>query len=213
MRQRTLQILFLLGMAVVGFSLMSHKQARADIMPAQPVQPVLPALPGQTAAASPVSHLVSRLIANPAPRPVVGKLMSRLTQPKSFKKIAPSVNLDPPTKLPSITRASGGNSPDGDNLANLALGQQMAADRGWTGPAWTCLRALWTHESHWQTTDGTPKYAYGIPQSDPGKKMAAYGGDWLTNPRVQIAWGLDYLAGRYKEPCTALAHWKAHNWE
>lgn len=94
-----------------------------------------------------------------------------------------------------------------------ALGQLMAAERGWTGSQWTCLEKLWTKESNWNPrADNPTSSAYGIPQSLPGSKMASKGADWATNPATQIAWGLDYIAGSYGSPCGAWSHSQATNW-
>ncbi len=115
----------------------------------------------------------------------------------------------------------------GDSEANKLLGQQLAADKGFAGSEWACLLELWTRESGWnQAADNPKSSAYGIPQAlmgvhkanidasypgyydaevqvTPGEK-ATYnytGGD----PVVQIKWGLDYINGRYRTPCAALA--------
>jgi len=96
---------------------------------------------------------------------------------------------------------------------NRATGQRMAEARGWTGKEWECLDTLWGgRESAWRDNAGRPGGSYGIPQATPGTKMASHGSDWLTNPVVQIAWGLDYIAGRYGTPCRALSHSYAHGW-
>lgn len=123
----------------------------------------------------------------------------------------------------------------GDPEANKALGQQMAAEKGWTGAEWACLLELWTRESGWdhtaindaegnndlndnsrldngETVSETEKDAYGIPQALPGGKMATTGSDWRTNPRTQITWGLGYIEGRYRTPCAAIAYHDANNW-
>ena len=36
--------------------------------------------------------------------------------------------------------------------------------------------------------------------------MGAAGGDWQNDYKVQIRWGIGYIAGRYGSPCGALAH-------
>jgi hypothetical protein len=106
------------------------------------------------------------------------------------------------------------SAPGGPVAANIALGQKLAAEDGWTGPEWTCLRVLWDGESGWRTNADTrvtgltapgQPYAFGIPQAYPGNKMAAVGPDWQTNPATQIKWGLGYIAGTYGNPCSALA--------
>jgi hypothetical protein len=66
-----------------------------------------------------------------------------------------------------------------------------------------CLKNLWMKESGWKETAGRSGGAYGIPQSNPGSKMAVYGADWRTNPATQIKWGLNYITTKYKTPCGA----------
>ncbi|MGO1173059.1 MAG: hypothetical protein ACTMKU_01995 [Actinomycetaceae bacterium] len=93
------------------------------------------------------------------------------------------------------------------------IGQSMAADRGWTGSQWSCLDSVFTYESRWDpSAHNTSSGAYGIPQALPGSKMATHGSDWRTNPATQIAWGLDYIAGRYSTPCGAWSHIQARGW-
>ncbi|MDR7383931.1 ubiquitin-like domain-containing protein [Promicromonospora iranensis] len=88
-----------------------------------------------------------------------------------------------------------------------ALGQAMAAERGWGAGEFSCLDRLWEKESGWRwNADNPSSSAYGIPQALPGSKMATVGSDWLTNPATQIEWGLGYISGRYGTPCTAWAH-------
>ncbi len=105
------------------------------------------------------------------------------------------------SSAPSYT---GANDPDG----NRALGQRMAAERGWTGGQWSCLDTLWgSRESGWDVYATNPNSgAYGIPQALPGNKMGSAGSDWRDNPQTQIAWGLGYIASTYGTPCGAKAH-------
>lgn len=49
--------------------------------------------------------------------------------------------------------------------------------------------------------------AYGIPQSLPGSKMAAFGSDWETNPVTQIRWMENYVNTRYGGWQQALDFW------
>lgn len=77
----------------------------------------------------------------------------------------------------------------------------------------SCLERLWQRESGWRTTAGNKfSGAYGIPQSLPGSKMAAFGSDWRTNPETQIKWGLSYIRGRYGTPCSAWNHSQGYGW-
>ena len=72
--------------------------------------------------------------------------------------------------------------------------------------------SLWNRESGWNTHAYNPSGAYGIPQSLPGSKMAAFGADWQNDYKVQIQWGLSYISGSYGSPCGAWAHSNALNW-
>lgn len=97
--------------------------------------------------------------------------------------------------------------------ANVALGERMAAERGWTGEQWLCLYQLWQKESKWNHLAGNKSSgAYGIPQSLPGSKMATAGADWQFNPETQIRWGLGYIARGYTTPCGAWAKSRASGW-
>jgi hypothetical protein len=80
---------------------------------------------------------------------------------------------------------------------------------GWGPDQFGCLNSIWVRESGWNELAGNPARAYGIPQADPGRKMAAEGSDWLTSPQTQIRWGEDYIQGRYGTPCQAWAFWQA----
>lgn len=74
----------------------------------------------------------------------------------------------------------------------------------------------------WQATEsyggsyGKTEESYGLPQADPGTKMAYWPytvghehagtptpGDWATNPWTQLAWARNYAIGRYGSVCAA----------
>jgi len=111
--------------------------------------------------------------------------------------------------------ASGSPAPGPTAGSTRALGKEMAARRGWTGAQWICLDKLWTHESGWRVGARNPTSpAQGIPQADPGDKMASAGADWATSATTQIRWGLGYIAGQYGTPCKAWSFEMSHtpNW-
>ena len=94
-----------------------------------------------------------------------------------------------------------------------ALGQTMAAARGWTGQQFACLDDVWTRESHWRVgAYNSNSGAYGIPQAQPGSKMGSAGPSWRTSAATQIAWGLGYIARTYGTPCSAWSFWQDHLW-
>lgn len=94
-----------------------------------------------------------------------------------------------------------------------AMGRQMMLAAGFGPDQWSCLDRLWQRESGWNAAAHNPSSgAHGIPQSLPGSKMSTHGADWATNPRTQIAWGLDYIKGRYGSPCAAWGHSESVGW-
>lgn len=96
---------------------------------------------------------------------------------------------------------------------NRATGCTLMLERWPLSQFADCLEPLWTKESGWNHLSmNGGSGAYGIPQSLPGSKMAAFGSDWKTSPVTQIKWGLSYISGRYGTPCNAWAHFLAHNW-
>lgn len=125
------------------------------------------------------------------------------------REIRRVVERNPESRFVVVGNRSNYNTGD-----NRQFGQEMAAARGWSGSEWSCLDTLWSRESGWRHTvsnyEGSG--AYGIPQALPGSKMASHGSDWRTNPRTQIAWGLDYIANRYSTPCGAYSFFQANNW-
>jgi hypothetical protein len=88
----------------------------------------------------------------------------------------------------------------------------MLKSFGWTTRAYPYLSRLWARESGWNTYASNPSGAYGIPQAMPGSKMASAGGDWRTNPRTQIRWGLRYIKVVYGYPSTAWLHELRYGW-
>jgi hypothetical protein len=134
----------------------------------------------------------------------------------SFKVVAAPA----PRPVPQVVSGGSGSSagaaaptyyttPSGTAQAYAA---ELVSQRGWGPGEFTCLVNLWNRESGWNTHAENPSGAYGIPQSLPGSKMAAFGADWRNDYRVQIQWGLSYITGSYGSPCGAWAHSNAYNW-
>lgn len=88
-----------------------------------------------------------------------------------------------------------------------------AAQRGWTGNDWDCLVKLWTRKSSWLWyAENASSGAYGIPQSLPADKMAAFGANYRDDAAVQIDWGLWYIAQAYGSPSKAWQHSEQVGW-
>ncbi len=93
--------------------------------------------------------------------------------------------------------------------ANVALGQQIAAEMGWGGE-FSCIYNIYQRESGWDHTKrNRSSGAYGIPQALPGSKM---GPGWESDPALQIRWGIGYMASRYGSPCGAWNFWTVNHW-
>jgi hypothetical protein len=116
-------------------------------------------------------------------------------------------DLDTGTSIPGITVGiPAGVAAAGNPAANKTLGRLLAGGYGWAGNGqWPYLESGWEEESGWnQYAANVPSdpydNAYGIPQADPGTKMASAGADWKTNPATQIWWGLAYIKAKYGSP-------------
>ena len=120
----------------------------------------------------------------------------------------------PPTPTPQPSDPSAGcrlYHPSPAQAQAYAAG--AAAQYGWTGQNWTDLVKLWTRESSWLWyAENASSGAYGIPQSLPGSKMAAFGANWRDDAAVQIDWGLSYIAQRYGSPSKAWEHSEQVGW-
>ena len=94
-----------------------------------------------------------------------------------------------------------------------SVAKSMLASFGWASSQFSCLEPLWEHESGWSVTAANPSTgAYGIPQADPGSKMASAGPDWKSSASTQIKWGLTYIKDTYGSPCAAESHEQAKGW-
>jgi len=116
------------------------------------------------------------------------------------------------------TGTSGGEAPPipvdcKTYTGNRATGCALLSWAGFGTEQMSCLDPLWTKESGWNHKAlNSGSGAYGIPQALPGSKMASIADDWRTNPVTQIKWGLNYIKGRYSDPCGAWAHSKNTGW-
>jgi len=95
-------------------------------------------------------------------------------------------------------------TPSVDDARSFALARIGAVQ-------FSCLDALWQHESDWDPSAENPTSgAYGIAQALPAAKMASIGKDWMSNPITQVSWGLEYIAARYGSACNAWSFWLRH---
>jgi hypothetical protein len=106
----------------------------------------------------------------------------------------------------AVSGALGTGTGGGTSAQNKNLGKLLAGAYGWAGnDQWPYLESGWQEESGWDQHAANNKsdpynHAYGIPQANPGTKMASAGGDWKDNPATQIRWGLAYIKATYGSP-------------
>jgi hypothetical protein len=100
-----------------------------------------------------------------------------------------------------------------DYSGNRQIGCTLMLKAGFGIDQFPCMDKLFNRESGWnQHAENRGSGAYGIPQALPGSKMAKFGDDWEDNAATQIAWGLDYIEGRYDDPCGAWDHSESTGW-
>ena len=149
----------------------------------------------------------------------------------------PTVGTDPESSMECGDEADSPIQNDPTGAKEIAKG--IVNTKSYQNPnaEFACLDKLWTRESNWtvnaindaegnndlnknkrldldkgEEISETEHDAYGIPQSLPGGKMASKGADWRTNPSTQIAWGMEYIEGRYGTPCGAWSHSEQKGW-
>lgn len=80
--------------------------------------------------------------------------------------------------------------------------------KGWSEIDFSALVKLWVRESGWNPQAvNSSSGACGIPQALPCSKIPNPS-DWKS----QVDWGLNYIAGRYGSPSSALAHSDTVGW-
>lgn len=98
-------------------------------------------------------------------------------------------------------------------LANAKLLAAIATAQGLDHEQIGCADNVFYRESGFDATEYNPNGgAFGIPQAQPGDKMASAGPDWHDNPATQITWGLHYMKRTYGSPCGAWQFWQGHSW-
>ena len=114
-------------------------------------------------------------------------------------------------KIGSAFSMFSGSSANADGSV-VAMAQQLAAQRGWTGEQWSALDWIVQHESSWNPTAQNPtSTAYGLFQFL-DSTWATVGASKTSDPSAQIQAGLAYIAQRYGNPLNAQAFWQANGW-
>jgi hypothetical protein len=187
-------VLPLLAMlAVLGFFSVSLVDPHAGAYAGNPEAPAKAAPEGQTLEASAATA-------------------SLASSRDAWKVIKPE---PPKPVVPPVAKGSGSAPVAGkpDPGSAKAVASDLVSARGWGAGQYDCLVSLWQKESGWNVYAANKSSgAYGIPQALPGSKMATVGGDWQTNPATQITWGLNYIQGRYGDPCGAWGSSKSRGW-
>lgn len=94
-----------------------------------------------------------------------------------------------------------------------SIARKSLADFGWKQTEFSCLAKLWGKESAWNYKAVNKRtHDHGIPQRHMSHNTTAQRAAFLSDPVVQINWGLKYIDHRYDTPCRALDFWKRNNW-
>jgi resuscitation-promoting factor RpfB len=138
------------------------------------------------------------------------------SQPQPLKLVVsmppPPLPLPPkPAPAQQVTPVAAASMPTPSGSAQQ-IAMAMLASYGWSSSQFGCLDPLWQRESGWNVFAANPDGAYGIPQADPGSKMATAGPDWQSDAATQITWGLNYIQATYGSPCAAWSHEEATGW-
>jgi hypothetical protein len=91
------------------------------------------------------------------------------------------------------------------------IGRALLPEYGFSADQFACLDALYVSESDWRVdADNPTSSAYGIPQALTSMHDLPDG--YMTDPEVQIRWGLEYIQDSYGSPCSAWAFKQANNY-
>jgi resuscitation-promoting factor RpfB len=135
--------------------------------------------------------------------------------PRPVKVVVSLPPAPPPPPKPAPTQqvapvAADTTPTPGGSAQQIAMA--MLGSYGWSSSQFGCLDPLWERESGWNVFAANPDGAYGIPQADPGSKMASAGPDWQSDAATQIRWGLNYIQATYGSPCAAWSHEESTGW-
>lgn len=121
---------------------------------------------------------------------------------KTVPKIAPAVNQG---------HASVPSGPTVPVNEIQSYAHDKVVSRGWSEADFTALVWLWNRESGWNpNASNASSGAYGIPQCLGHAECQSDA--FKTDYRVQVDWGLGYIAGRYGTPSTAQQHSLSTGW-
>lgn len=157
-------------------------------------------------------------------RPPKTKPTTLAIQPGTFSDLDLSPDMRPALSISRVLNEMPAMDPDWKATNDYAaLAKAMAAKRGWTGQDWRAINAIIDGgsaygmtipdnqaESHWNPEALNPDSgATGIPQLLPSAHQVPK--NW-SDPRVQIAWLLDYIENRYETPKQALEFKLENGW-
>jgi hypothetical protein len=167
--------------------------------------------------------MAPRTLADPDPSPTatLAPMAAVLATPDPTPFPFGTVEIGPPTFTPAtLPPTPGPRATSGPTAAPTPV--PTIRDTVWNARTYVknrvgakgydCINIVWTAESKWNPTAGNPSGAYGIPQSYPGTKMAAFGSNWRYSPLTQVKWGLWYVQNRYGSACGAYDFWQNNGW-
>jgi hypothetical protein len=169
----------------------------------QPSQASQATIEPAIALASPTAEPTIGPMAPPTAEPTIGPMVFAATYfiPLPTPTAAPPTPT--PTPTPQVTPV-----PYRDTVSNAKAYAQARLGTA----QYNCIDAVFIKESKWNPYLGRSSGPYGIPQANPGSKMATFGSNWRTSPLTQVKWGIWYANSRYGSACGAWAFWQDHGW-
>ncbi|HEX8007754.1 MAG TPA: transglycosylase SLT domain-containing protein [Trebonia sp.] len=204
---------------VVGVGVTAYLH-RSDGKGANSLAQAIDALPKSNSVALLLAERQQLIVMNAAAKTLTIAAKPKMVSPSqvmaSMSAAAQAANQSSNSGAASSSTSTGGgtttvSAPDPGTAQSIAY--NMLPSFGFSqSTQWNCLLDLWNQESSWIYDAENPSGAYGIPQALPASKMASVASDYLTNPRTQITWGLQYITQVYGTPCNAWDHEVADGW-
>jgi hypothetical protein len=214
---RTLAVLLLVGAVAGGVAVAADRptqQPKAAEAAAPDVGPIDPEALARQDAERAAAERAARDEAQRKANEAAVAAAEQAKKPSNKPSTKPSTSPGKPGKpVPAGPASCAVGNFKNPNAANKSTGCRLLAEFGFGLDQMGCLEQLWIKESQWNpNAHNSGSGAHGIPQSLPASKMAKFGSDYMTNPATQIRWGLDYIKGRYGNPCGAWGHSQRTGW-
>ena len=92
---------------------------------------------------------------------------------------------------------------------NIKVFAKCKVTEKWDSSQWSAFEYVIERESNWiYIADNPHSSAYGLPQAM--TSLHDLPEDYMTNPRSQILWAINYISERYENPKKTKVYWNAN---